>query len=430
MSARRRRRTLPGLSLRAFQGLAIVGLVAGVFGALVVYNAQPVQSFDPPVRRVASATPTESNWQALIATQFLLNATPLPTVDAQAATFAPPTPWWASNATPQVIAPIQFAALSPATVTPAPPDAASETPEGGAPTPTLTPLAPAATATQRNNWNPPPIMGQISLDPRDHFWLARPINADRINYGLEWYHYGSNGLEDNMRVHRGEDLANPRGVSVLAAGDGVIIWADNGIYSTRRDGTTEFISTYGNVMVIEHDFSYRGQKVYTLYAHMSAFTMQVGDRVNAGDIIGLVGATGLVGGPHLHFEVRIGWNSYRETRNPMLWIAPYVGTGVIAGRVVRADGAMIEDNRIDLIDLRSGKTIRRHTTYGPGVNPDDEWNENFVFSDVDAGEYQVVSWIGEQRVSERVTVIPGTTSFVELWGVGDAPPATPQNVIP
>ncbi len=429
MSAKRRSQRVRGIvSVRAFQGLMVLGLIAGALGALLVYNAQPVQSFEPPIARIASATPTEANWQALIATQFLLNATPIPTADAAIGTYAPPTPWWASNATPQVIAPVQIANAQPAPTTPAPQNEPGESFGGPSPTPTVTPLVPAATATPRNDWNPPPMLGPLSLDPRDHFWLLRPINSDRINYGLEWYHYGSDGVDDNMRVHRGEDLSNPRGVPAIAAGDGVVVWADNGITSTRRDGTTEYITSYGNVMVIEHDFSYRGQKLYTLYAHMSAFAKQAGDRVRAGEVIGLVGATGLVGGPHLHFEVRIGWNSYRETRNPTLWMMPYVGTGVVAGRVTDASGAMVGNTRVELVDLRTGKVVRRHETYGPGAVPDDEWNENFAFPDVEAGEYQVVTWVGEERISERVTVIPGTTSFVELWGTGQVPPATPQDV--
>ena len=430
MRERRARRGLPGISLRAFQGLLILGLAAGVFGALLAYNARPVQSFDPPAFPVASATPTSSNWQAAIAAAFLLNATPIPTADASAVTYAPPTPWWSVAATPQVFAPVQIAGVQGARVTPTPLSSPTATPTGPSPTPSATPPAPLATATRANDWNPPPIAAPLSLDPRDHFWLLRPINSDRINYGLVWYHYGSDGLENNMRVHRGEDFSNPRGVSVLAAGDGTIIWADNGITSTRRDGTLEQITSYGNVMVIEHDFSFRGQPVYTLYAHLSAFTRAVGEHVRAGDIIALVGATGQVGGPHLHFEVRIGWNSYRETRNPGLWIMPYVGTGVIAGRVVDASGAMLADNLVELVDARTRKVIRRHTTYGPGAIPDEGWNENFLFPDVDAGEYEVVTQVNNERIRERVTVIPGVTSFVELVGTGQVPPATPQDVVP
>jgi murein DD-endopeptidase MepM/ murein hydrolase activator NlpD len=429
MSARRRRgpRRPPGISLRTLQGLLMLGAVAIGFAALLLQNARSVQSFAVPVGAVASPTPTRFDWQGLLATQFLLNATPIPTADTSVV-YVPPTPGWGVFGTPVAFEPAQIVGARTAT------SASIASPTGTRssplPTPTATRPAPAATATPRADWNPPPMSVPLALDPRDHFWLIRPIDSDRINYGLEWYPYGSNGPDDNLRVHHGEDLGNPRGVRVRAAADGTVIWADNGIYTTRRNGATEHITSYGNVMVIEHNFSYRGQSAYTLYAHLSAFVKRAGERVSAGETIGLVGATGLVGGPHLHFEVRIGWNSYYETRNPYLWMAPYVGHGVIAGRVTYADGTTVDDNTVTLIDQSTGRVLRRYSTYGPGVNPDSEWNENFVFGDVPAGEYWVVTWIGNERISAEATVLAGATSFVELVGTEHIVPATPQDVLP
>ena len=57
---------------------------------------------------------------------------------------------------------------------------------------------------------------------------------------------------------------------------------------------------YGNCVVIDH-----GSLLATLYGHQSQVLTHVGDHVNAGDVIGLVGSTGLSTGPHLHFEVRL-----------------------------------------------------------------------------------------------------------------------------
>jgi murein DD-endopeptidase MepM/ murein hydrolase activator NlpD len=53
--------------------------------------------------------------------------------------------------------------------------------------------------------------------------------------------------------------------------------------------------------VIDH-----GWGVYTAYGHQSEFLVQVGDRVEKGQLIGRVGETGRVSGPHLHFEVIVG----------------------------------------------------------------------------------------------------------------------------
>jgi murein DD-endopeptidase MepM/ murein hydrolase activator NlpD len=65
-----------------------------------------------------------------------------------------------------------------------------------------------------------------------------------------------------------------------------------------------FDVAYGNYVVVLHG-QYRGRSVATLYAHASALYVRVGDQVEAGDIVGLVGATGYATGRHLHFEVRL-----------------------------------------------------------------------------------------------------------------------------
>ncbi len=428
---RQKRRQRLTISITTLQGVLILALLAGGFGVLLAYNAHPAKSFDVPSGPILSPTPTPVNWQGIVATQFLLNATLRPTTDATAAAaYQPPTPDW-EDRPPEAFQPGQIAGI-PRTPTRRPTFAAATEPEeagtrtpGPSPTFTITPILSAATATPtpRSEWNPPEIDGPLALDPRDHFWLRRPIRADRVNYGLVWYHYGSDGLEDDMRVHRGEDFGNPRGVRVLAAGDGTVIWADEGIETTRILGDRilpEIITSYGNVMVIEHDFSYKGEPIYTLYAHLMAFTKEVGDHVKAGETIALVGATGLVGGPHLHLEVRIGWNSYQNTRNPYLWIAPYVGHGVIAGRVLDLEtDEYVQDNLVTLIDKATGTVVRRYTTYGSGVHPDDEWQENFLFGDVPAGTYEVVTWVQGLRLVAEAEVVPGTVAFIDRWDIDE-----------
>ncbi|MGI9623154.1 MAG: peptidoglycan DD-metalloendopeptidase family protein, partial [Acidimicrobiales bacterium] len=91
----------------------------------------------------------------------------------------------------------------------------------------------------------------------------------------------------DTRLHAGVDMTGSAGEPILAAGDGVVVYAQEA-------------RGYGNTVVIDH-----GNTLGTLYAHMTADTVFVGMEVVAGDIIGFVGSTGFSTGPHLHFEVRI-----------------------------------------------------------------------------------------------------------------------------
>ncbi|WP_288905361.1 M23 family metallopeptidase [uncultured Sneathiella sp.] len=89
------------------------------------------------------------------------------------------------------------------------------------------------------------------------------------------------------RMHKGLDFAAPRGTPVFAAGDGVV---------TRRTRNGSF----GKYISIRHDSQYS-----SAYAHLSKYAdnLETGDRVQQGEIIGYVGATGLASGPNLHFEI-------------------------------------------------------------------------------------------------------------------------------
>ncbi len=79
---------------------------------------------------------------------------------------------------------------------------------------------------------------------------------------------------------------------------------------------------YGNLVVVRLDQAYGELPVFNLYGHMRGVEVKTGDHVDAGQPLGTVGSTGVAIGPHLHFEVRVGWNDYTATRNPELWLKP------------------------------------------------------------------------------------------------------------
>lgn len=89
------------------------------------------------------------------------------------------------------------------------------------------------------------------------------------------------------RMHAGVDLTAPEGTPIYATGNGVV--AVSGVESG-----------YGNVVKINHGWGY-----LTVYGHCSKLLVKQGDKVKRGDVIALVGSTGLSQAPHCHYEVRI-----------------------------------------------------------------------------------------------------------------------------
>jgi murein DD-endopeptidase MepM/ murein hydrolase activator NlpD len=102
--------------------------------------------------------------------------------------------------------------------------------------------------------------------------------ADRRTYLYE-------GKEIDRQDHLGYDLASVKHSPVPAANAGVVVMA-------------QFLGIYGNVVVIDH-----GYGLMSLYGHLSAFDVAVGDEVERGQTIGRTGETGLAGGDHLHFGI-------------------------------------------------------------------------------------------------------------------------------
>ena len=120
---------------------------------------------------------------------------------------------------------------------------------------------------------------------RKRAFLASPMEFSRVTSGFAMRMHP---ILQRMRAHLGVDYAAPTGTPVRVVGEGVVDFAgwQNG---------------YGNVVHVRHG----GDRV-TVYAHLSRIDVRKGQRVDQGQHIGAVGATGWATGPHLHFEFRVG----------------------------------------------------------------------------------------------------------------------------
>ncbi len=116
--------------------------------------------------------------------------------------------------------------------------------------------------------------------------LRTPIDGARITSGFGMRMHPVLGYS---KMHKGLDFGAPTGTPIFAAGAGTVV-------EVGKKGA------YGNYIRLRHNGQYQ-----TAYAHMSKFAKGVskGDKVKQGEVIGYVGATGRVTGPHLHYEILV-----------------------------------------------------------------------------------------------------------------------------
>lgn len=113
-----------------------------------------------------------------------------------------------------------------------------------------------------------------------------------------YYGYRVHPIFNTKKFHSGIDIPAPMGTPVKAAMSGIVI------FSGWQGG-------YGNVVMISH-----GGDLVTVYAHNSSNKVSVGDYVDRGQTISLMGSTGFSTGSHSHFEVRINGS----TVNPLAYL--------------------------------------------------------------------------------------------------------------
>lgn len=116
----------------------------------------------------------------------------------------------------------------------------------------------------------------------------QPISIKDLSHFGSPFGYRYHPILHFTRLHAGVDLCADKGKNIYATGNGVVVQAE---YNPGG---------YGNYVRINHGYGYT-----TVYGHMSKILVHEGQKVNRGDIIGLVGSTGLSTSSHLHYEVRI-----------------------------------------------------------------------------------------------------------------------------
>ncbi len=404
-------------------GFLVILIAVLLVGFALFRNVQPSVSFTLP-NPTATGTPVDNSWEQALQNVLSSDDTPQPTQIVPTA-YVPPT--LPPLGTPLLVQPTQVYVAVVASPTRPRPIAPTVAGPSAVPSPTGFVIVDHNNPNQ-GQWSPPPEQVPMSHDLRDHFYFKRPVDANANSTSLFYYPYGSSGPEGTWRVHHGLDMPNPDGQAVRAAADGVVVWAADHYRWVENKQVVDSAESYGNVVIVAHNFGYKGKQLYTLYAHLSKILVSINEPVVSGQVLGLSGHSGNVTGPHVHFEVREGDNLYFNTRNPLLWMAPLLDHGVIAGRVLYQDGSPVQSATISL--LRDNRLVDTTFTYinpkRPGggshqVDGDDNWNENFAIGDVPVGAYDVTVNVNGLRLTRHIDVQAATTSFVDFGTVSTLP---------
>ncbi len=173
--------------------------------------------------------------------------------------------------------------------------------------------------------------------------------------------------------------------------------------------------TYGNYVIIQHT-----DGNYSLYGHLhpNSITVKSGDSVEQGQVIGYMGSSGRSTGPHLHFEIRKGTNSYNSVTDPLNYIDPdnprplsSLSESFVAWFDANFEGTTGTDEtgtKYLVKDVGDGKR-----TAGPGITLDAQKNK-FAERGIDVDNYPAGSYISKEAVdSIKAQVLEEAFSSIE-----------------
>jgi murein DD-endopeptidase MepM/ murein hydrolase activator NlpD len=125
------------------------------------------------------------------------------------------------------------------------------------------------------------------LNAKRSLLAATPSIRPLDGWKTSGFGYRISPFTNRKELHKGLDIAAPKGRPIIAPADGRVTYAG-------RNGS------YGYMVAIKH-----GYGIVTRYGHLSKMLKKKGEKVERGEVIALVGSTGRSTGPHLHYEVRL-----------------------------------------------------------------------------------------------------------------------------
>ncbi len=168
---------------------------------------------------------------------------------------------------------------------------------------------------QNNNDNSGQEQQQQTPDPEPVYYNTSP-SASGFMWPAPGFCYISSPFGPRWgRNHNGIDIGDGGigGGAAVASKSGTVVAVDNNCTHDCPKTYNCCGSGYGNYVVISHDGTYS-----TLYGHLRYATVSVGDYVEAGQQIGVIGCTGHSTGDHLHFEVRVNG----AAQDPLVYVSP------------------------------------------------------------------------------------------------------------